>query len=168
MKPTTRVFELTWPDSGLPAFVGFGTKLWWPRWELRAIDGSKLGAYFRTLEARGLTPQVSDRWLPSHPMPRPAAIAIAASRLRQIADWAGCWPEWICNYPDHRIVAVRPVARLAPDGSLDHYGSIYAAAAARGVHNRAIAIAVRTGRHDHDGGRWIEPLRTCLADRPNS
>jgi hypothetical protein len=152
----TRAFELIWPNA-LPAFVGCGTgpEPWLPRWQLRAIDGSRLGAYLRGLDA----PLVSTRWLPDWPMHHDDARRLAHWRLRQIAAWAGEGQvAWLLNegWPHPPRSEGCPVSRLRPDGGLEHFKTIFAASQARGVDPKAIWWRLRDGGRDRDGGRWVE------------
>ena len=159
-RPTTKVYELIHPAGelqGLPAYVGFGSRSWLPRWELRSYDGSKLGQFFRTLDACGLHPEASTRWLPSWPVPEKAAVRLVRERVGAIIRWAGgLHPDWLLNIrgrppqPYHG----RPVTRIRADGGLEHFASIYAAAAARGVRHSAIDWCLATGCTDRQGARW--------------
>lgn len=160
-RPKFRPFELV-DNQELPRYVGIGPydAPWRRLWQNRHVDGSRLAAWLRTLDE---PPRESTKWLPcGMPMRWREAKAIAAIRVRQIAEWSGTWPElpeWYLGEfhwrPDLPHTRSRPVRRVHPDGRTDQFPSIRAAARAVGSFWTAIDWRVRTGCTDREGFTWL-------------
>lgn len=162
-----RAYELIHVDSewaGLPAFIGVGPTVaepWLPRWKLRAVDGSRLGEFFRGLDARRLTPIESFEWLPRSSQPPAQAFQLARLRLQQIAAWADVWPAWLLNNrPGHPAGSeLRPVACIRSNGEIERFPSFKKAAEAAGMTRPGLMWFVRTGHSDRSGAVWVDAAR---------
>jgi hypothetical protein len=163
--PTTRAFELVDPrEPTLPRFIGHGSGdcPWWQRWTHRELDGSKLAGWMRDLDAAGILPVESHRWLPRSPMERHDANRLARLRIQAVSTWAGTWPA----LPDFLLVehfgrphapnkTPMPVVRLHGDGRAERYASVTQAARARGWTFEAIRHFLETGHADEAGSRYF-------------
>jgi hypothetical protein len=147
--------------------LGDGRRVWWARWELRELDGSRVGEWFRSLDAEGLLPREDYRFLPRRPLKWRIAQSVAAARIRMVCRLAGTYPNappWFlspmqphltakggyCGLGEHR----RAVCRVAADGSLVRYGSVSAAIKATGIDS--ISQLLREGHRDRDLCRWVQ------------
>jgi hypothetical protein len=151
----TVVFEVVHTAGdweGLPAFVGIGPAgpaPWARRWELRSHDGSRLGEYYRLLDALGAVPTTSSRWVPQEPLEWFDATRCVRMRLAMIEDWAGCSPPWLLNGETPRR---RPIVRIEPDGATTIYPTL--AYASQATDATGIDYAIHSGGTDRKGCRW--------------
>jgi hypothetical protein len=161
-KPRFRAYEWI-DDQDLPVYVSYGPyeAPWRPLWERRHVDGSRIALWLRSLPR---PPEESTKWLPvSTPLRWREAKDVARARVRQIAEWAGSWPNlppwyfgehhWTPPAPRH---AARPVMRISSDGTIARFRSIRAAARGVGVDWMAIAWRVCTGCMDCNGCTWFD------------
>lgn len=167
-RPTFKVWEWQYAD-GRPAAVlyGPGVAPWEDRWAARANDLSRVGRWLRRLKK---PPALSWDHLPNVPTFYAEAKNLAAVRSRMIVDEAGGErPSWFLagcpGRPDAPRLSARPVLRIAPDGSVVRYGSIYAAARAEGVDWTTIDWRIHTSCADCNGCRWCDDFAGCLSGR---
>jgi hypothetical protein len=105
-RPTWRVVELVHPAGefqGLPAAVVCLRQ----GQDYKALAGRRgpLGRWLRSLQAAGVEPIVSTRWVPTASLSKVAARMIRNARVLQVVGWCGGRPDFLV-YPKRALSAL--------------------------------------------------------------